>query len=44
MRHCVTSGAIRVVERILSNSEVNKTHTRTHVHIQCVLKITVPAK
>jgi len=41
MRHCLTSGAIRVVECILSNSEVNKTHT--HIHIQCVLKVTVLA-
>jgi len=30
MGHCLTYGAIRVVECILSNSEVNNTHTRTH--------------
>ena len=29
MTHCLASGAVRVVECIIFNSEVNKTHTHT---------------
>ena len=33
MRHCLTSGAVRVVECVLSNSEVSKMCTHAHTYI-----------